>query len=210
MKTRLLFHFLAAALLAAGLTSCQTEKEQPEPTEALISNQRPLNFHKPNTKAGGGGSGKWTEVPRDGGAEYAQVLGDMEDVVSFYGFWSETDPNIKTFEDMEALMAADTSFGFQHLRRGQILGVPVLWFLKTATETGAGSERLSKYLAAKPRRTDTAYTVQTRGVFMLQPGPSPKFVTVACSRTSVHGQIGSFYESQFQAWLTTIVERCFL
>ena len=210
MKTRLPFCLLAAALLTAGLSSCETDKEVPEPHEALISDARVLSFPKPNTKAGGGGSGKWTELPRDGGAEYAQVLGDMEDVVSFYGFWSETAPNIKTFDDMEALMAADTSFGFQNLRRGQILGVPVLWFSKTATESGAGSERLSKYLAAKPRRTDTAYRVQTRGVFMLQPGPSPKFVTIACSRTSVHGQIGSFYEGQFQAWLTTIVERCFL
>ena len=210
MKTRLPFHLMAAALLVAGMSGCQTDKEQPEPKDALISSARVLAFPKPATKAGGGGSGKWTEVPRDGGSEYAQVLGDLEDVVSFYGFWSETAPNIKTFDDMEALMMADQSFGFQNLRRGTIAGVPVLWFEKTATDTGAGSERLAKYLSAKPRRADTAYKVRTHGVFMLQPGPSPKFVTIACSRTSIHGEIGAFYESQFQSWLTTIVENCFL
>ena len=67
-----------------------------------------------------------------------------------------------------------------------------------------------RYFAAKPRRPDTTYKVRTRGVFMLQPGPAPKFVTIACSRTSIHGEIGVFYESQFQTWLTRIVENCFL
>jgi len=210
MKMRLLFHFVAPGLLAAGLSGCQTDKEQPEPQEALISSARALTFPKPATKAGGGGSGKWTEVPRDGGAEYAQVLGDMEDVVSFYGFWSEVAPDIKTFEDMESLMMADHSFGFQNLRRDSILGMPVLWFDKTATDSGAGSEKLAKYFAAKPRRSDTAYKVRTRGVFLLQPGPALKFVTIACSRASIHGEIGTFYESQFQTWLTSIVANCFL
>ncbi len=215
MNQRLPFHLLAAGLLAAGLlaaglSGCQTDKEPPEPKEALNSSARSLVFPRPVTKAGGGGSGKWTEVPRDGGSEYAQVLGDMEDVVSFYGFWSEVAPNIKSFEDMEALMMADKSFGLQNLRRGSIAGVPALWFDKTATDTGAGSERLAKYFAAKPRRADTIYKVRTRGVFMLQPGPAPKFVTIACSRTSDHGEIGVFYERQFQAWLTRIVENCFL
>lgn len=210
MNKRIPFHFIAAVLLASGLTGCQTDKEQPDPADALTSPARALSFPKPATKAGGGGTGKWTEVPRDGGAEYAQILGDMEDVVTFYGFWSEVAPNIKTFEDVEALMRADQSFGFQQLRRDSILGMPVLWFDKTATDSGAGSEKLAKYFGARPRRADTAYKVRTRGVFLLQPGPSPKFVTIACSRTSIHGEIGTFYESQFQTWLTSIVANCFL
>ena len=210
MNQRLPLHLIAAGLAAAGLSGCETDKELPEPRDALISSARPLNFPRPVTKAGGGGTGKWTEVPRDGGSEYAQVLGDMEDVVSFYGFWSEVAPEIRTFDDMEALMRADQSLGFGNLRRGVVAGVPVLWFDKTATDTGAGSERLAKYFAARPRRADTTYKIRTRGVFMLQPGPSPKFVTMACSRTSIHGQIGTFYESQFQSWLTSIVENCFL
>src|SRR6186997_2957231 len=98
MKMRFPIHFMAAVILACGLTSCQTEPEQPEPVEALSSPARALSFPKPTTKAGGGGTGKWTEIPRDGGAEYAQIIGDMEDVVTFYGFWSEVAPNIKTFE----------------------------------------------------------------------------------------------------------------
>lgn len=210
MNKRIPIQLIAAVFLASGLTGCQTDKEQADPADALKSSARALTFPRPATRAGGGGTGKWTEIPRDGGAEYAQVLGDMEDVVTFYGFWSEVAPNIKSFEDVEALMRADQSFGFQELRRDSILGVPVLRFDKTATDSGAGSEKLAKYFGAKPRRADATYKVRTRGVFLLQPGPSPKFVTIACSRSSIHGEIGTFYASQFETWLTSIVANCFL
>jgi hypothetical protein len=133
----------------------------------------------------------------------------MEDVVSFYGFSHPVAADIKKFEDMEKLIQADTSFGFKSLQRGGIHGVPVLWFEKEATEKGAGSETMASTLKARPRQADGTYIVRTHGVFMLQPGQLPRFVTIACARTSTHGQIGPVYEAQFQAWLTTIVENCF-
>jgi|GEM_PF-4528927 len=210
MNSLPIFRCLALLLAVAGLTGCESSKDLSNTRNALTSSDKPLVFPVPVTKAGGGGTGKWTAVPRDGGAEYVQVLGDMEDVVGFYGFWSAVAPEIRSFDDMERLMLADNSFGFQSLRRGEILGVPVLWFEKTASQKGQGSEALAKLLGAKPRRADGTYHVKTRGVFMLQPGPEPKFVTIACARTSDHGEIGSFYEGQFMAWLTSIVQNCFL
>jgi len=163
----------------------------------------------PASRVGGGNSGKWTPVPREGGSEYVQVVGDMEDVVSFYGFSHTVGDEIKTFDDMERLMRADGSFGFRSLQRGEILGVPVLWFDKVAADTGGGSEKLVALMGNKPRQAHGSYQVATRGAFLLQPGPERRFVTIACARTSVHGEIGALYESQFRIWLTNIVERCF-
>jgi len=199
-----------ALLVVAGLTGCETPKDLTDTRDALTSSDKPLIFPEPPVVGGGGGTEKWTTVPRDGGAEYVRVLGDMEDVVSFYGFWSAVAPEIKTFEDLETLMRADKSFGFQSLERGSIRGLPVLWFEKTGTEKGEGPRKLATLLGATPRRPGDTYHVRTRGVFMLQPGREPRFVTVACSRTSVHGEIGAIYEAQFTAWLTSIVENCFL
>ncbi|HEX2749502.1 MAG TPA: hypothetical protein VHM91_15950 [Verrucomicrobiales bacterium] len=193
--------FLAAAFLSG--TGCETSKDADK-------GERSLSFPMPKSMAGGAGTGKWTSLPREGGTEYVQVLGDMEDVVSFYGFSHPVAPAVKTFDDMETLMRADNSLGFRTLERGEILGIPVLWFEKEATEKGSGSETLASTLKAKPRQPGGTYLVRTRGVFMLQTGAQPKFVTIACARTSVHGQIGPVYESQFRAWLTSIVETCFL
>jgi hypothetical protein len=206
----------SALLAAAGLAGCESSTEPDDPPVpaydpgAQGAAAKPLIFPAPVTRAGGGGTGKWTPVPRDGGAEYVQVLGDMEDVVSFYGFWSAVAPEIRTFDDMERLLLADQSFGFHSLQRSQIRGVPALWFEKRASEKGEGSRALATLLGAKPRRAGDTYHVRTRGVFMLQPGREPRFVTVACSRTSVHGEIGAFYEGEFRRWLTSIVEQCFL
>ena len=202
MKPPRLFTVLAIAAMGL-LAGCQTPEPVQEP-------QRTLVFPQPVAVPGGGSTGKWKSVPRDGGNEYAQVLSDMEDVVSFYGFYSDVAAHIRTFDDMEAFLRSDNSFGFQSLRRDQILGVPVLWFDKTAKETGAGSDKLATYLGVNPRRASGTYTVRTRGVFLFQAGSKPRFVTVACSRTSVHGEIGSFYLAQFQSWVTGIIERCFL
>jgi hypothetical protein len=209
MKSFTIFRCVAL-LAAAGLAGCESSKDLTDTRDVLTSSDKPLIIPQPVTKAGGGGTGKWTAVPRDGGAEYVQVLGDMEDVVSFYGFWSAVAPEIKTFDDMERLMMADNSLGFHSLRRGTILGVPVLWFEKSATEKGQGSERMATLLGARPRRAEDTYHVRTHGVFLLQPGREPRFVTIACARTSTHGEIGSFYEGQFTAWLTSIVQNCFL
>ena len=194
--------FLAAAFLSG--TGCETSKKDADTAD------RPLSFPPPKTMASGAGTGKWLSLPREGGAEYVQVLGDMEDVVSFYGFSHPVAASVKTFDDMEALMRADNSLGFRALQRGEILGIPVLWFEKEATEKGSGSETLATTLKTKPRQPGGTYLVRTHGVFMLQTGAQPRFVTVACARTSVHGQIGPVYESQFRAWLTSIVETCFL
>lgn len=207
---RLPFLPCLVAAAVAVLAGCESSKDLSDTRDSLTSADRPLVFPPPVTRAGGGGSGKWTAVPRDGGAEYAQVLGDMEDVVCFYGFWSAVAPEIRSFEDMENLMRSDGSFGFRSLQRGFIQGVPVLWFEKSAADKGEGSEKLATLLDARPRRAGETYYVRTRGVFMFQPGKEPKFVTIACSRSSTHGEIGPFYESQFTAWLNGIVQNCFL
>lgn len=195
---------LTATLLCGQ--GCETTKTETEDIAAT----RPLSFPAPRSMTAAAGTGKWTAIPRDGGAEYVQVLGDMEDVVSFYGFSHPVDPKVRTFEDMEAVMRTDNTFGFRSLERGEIRGVPVLWFEKVATEKGAGSEAQAKALGANPRAADGTYLVSTRGVFLLQPGAQPRFVTIACARTSTHGHIGPVYQTQFQGWLTTIVENCFL
>ena len=176
---------------------------------ALSPAVKPLLFPRPEGKAGGGGTGKWTAVPREGGAEYVQALNGIEDVVSFYGFSSAVGPEIRSFNDMERLMMADHSLGFHSLRRSAILGVPVLWFEKTAIEKNQGSDRPGAPPGAKPRRAGQSLNVRTRGVFMLQKGPEPRFVTIACARTSTRGEIGAFFEGQFMAWLTSIIENCF-
>ena len=213
MKRRALFSLplVTAAAFTAGLTGCETPGNDASDTRsALTSFQRPLAYPTPAARPGGGTSGKWTPLPRDGGSEYVQIVGDMEDVVSFYGFSHPVAAEIKSFDDMERTMRGDSSFGFQSLQRGEILGVPVLWFEKVAVDTSGAVEKLVTVLGNKPRRSGVTYQVRTRGAFLLQPGKDPRFVTVACSRTSVHGEIGAMYESQFRTWLTNIVERCFL
>ena len=194
---------LLALLLACGLTGCKTTEPVPEP-------QRTLAFPPPVTAPGGGSTGKWQPIPRDGGAEYAQIISDMEDVVSFYGFYADVAPQVKSFDDMETLIRSDSSFSFLSLQRGEVRGVPVLWFEKTATETGAGSQKLAAHFRVNPRRASGEYIVRTRGVFLFQPGSQPRFVTIACARTSGVGQIGSYYLGQFQSWLTSIIESSFL
>jgi hypothetical protein len=199
---RLASLLLLAAVLFTG-SGCETAKKE----ENAVA--KPLFFPVPKPRAGESGKGKWVTFPREGGTEHVQALGDMEDVISFYGFSHGVAPEVKSFDDMETLMRADNSLGFRALQRGDILGVPVLWFEKEATEKGA-AEAMAKRLGVTPRQADGTYTVRTHGVFMFQPGPQPKFVTVACARTNAYGRIGPVYESQFRDWLTTIIENCFL
>jgi hypothetical protein len=193
-------------LIAAFLTGsgCETPKQEEDATPA-----KPLVFPTPSPVPGAG-KGKWTPMSRQGGTEHILVLGDMEDVISFYGFSHPVAATVRSFEDLEALMRADTTLGFRSLQRGDILGVPVLWFEKEATEKGAGSESLASSLGARPRQADGTYIIRTRGVFLLQKGMPPRFVTIACARTSTHGQIGPVYEARFRDWLTTIISNCFL
>lgn len=198
------FRFLAALLLAAGFTGCETAP----PVDPASMVQRSLTFPQPAAAAGG--KGKWRPVPRDGGAEYVQASGSLEDVVSFYGFYADVAPEVKSFDDMEALLRSDSSFNFLSLERGEVNGVPVLWFEKRAVEKGAGSAKLAGYLGVNQRRASGEYTVRTHGVFMFQPGAQPRFVTIACARTSESGQIGPAYLSQFQSWLSGIVISSFL
>jgi hypothetical protein len=198
-----------ALLTAAGMTGCETPADRQDQS-ATNTAMQPLIFPKPAETGDGPGEGKWTAIPRNGGQEYVKVLDGMEDVVSFYGFWSETSPEVRTFDDMERVMRSDQSFGFRSLERGEIMGVPVLWFEKSATERGSGSARLAQALRAVPRRPDGTYHVVTRGVFMIQPGSTPRFVTLACARTSTAGQIGAAWTARFNEWLTGIVGTSFL
>ncbi len=192
---------IALLLTLAALTGCAT----PEPPP-----QKSLAFPEPGTLPGAEKAGKWHALPRDGGAEYLQIRGSMEDVVSFYGFYADTAPNVKSFEDMENVFRSNPSIDTTSLERGQILGVPVLWFSKVAVETGSGPQQLASLYGVNPRRPDGVYTVRTRGAFLYQAGPEPRFVTIACSRTSGDGQLGSYYLSLFNLWLTSIIERSFL
>jgi hypothetical protein len=191
----------ALPLILAALSGCATP--EPEP-------QRTLAFPEPSSLPGAGSAGKWHALPRDGGAEYMQIRGSMEDVVSFYGFYADTAPNVKSFEDMENVFRSNPSIDTSSLERGQILGVPVLWFSKVDVETGSGHQQLAAHYGVNPRRPDGVYTVRTRGAFLYQPGSSPRFITIACSRTSTQGQIGSYYLGLFNLWLTSIIEKSFL
>jgi hypothetical protein len=192
---------IALLLTIATLSGCATP--EPEP-------QRTLAFPEPSSLPGAGKAGKWHALPRDGGAEYIQIRGSMEDVVSFYGFYADTAPNVRSFEDMENVFRSNPSIDTSTLERGEILGVPVLWWSKVAVETGSGNQQLAGLYNVNPRRPDGVYTVRTRGAFLYQPGPEPRFITVACSRTSTSGQIGSYYTSLFNLWLTSIIEKSFL
>ena len=104
MKPPRLFTVLSIAVMGL-FAGCQTPEPVQEP-------QRTLVFPQPVAAPGGGSTGKWKSVPRDGGSEYAQVLCGMEDVVSFYGFYSDLAAHIRTFDEMEGFMRSDNSFGF--------------------------------------------------------------------------------------------------
>lgn len=188
-------------LTLAGLSGCAT----PEPPP-----QRLIAFPVPPAVPDSQGRGKWQEVPREGGAEYVQVINHMEDLVSFYGFWADVAPTVRSFDDLEVMLRADTSFGFQYLQRGEVYGVPVLWFEKAMREHGSGSPKLAELLKAHQRQPTEDYFIRTRGALLFQPGSKPRFVTVACARTSQRGEIGSFYLNRFQSWLTSIVTGSFL
>jgi len=192
---------IALLLILAALSGCATP--EPEP-------QRTLAFPEPSSLPGAGNAGKWHALPRDGGAEYMQIRGSLEDVISFYGFYADTAPNVTSFEEMENVFRSNPSIDTSSLERGQILGVPVLWFSKVDVETGSGHQQLASHYGVNPRRPDGVYTVRTRGAFLYQPGSAPRFITIACSRTSTQGQIGSYYLGLFNLWLTSIIEKSFL
>jgi hypothetical protein len=196
-----------AALVLAG---CETTPQTDHSREVLAALDEPLVIPYPPARAGGGGTGRWTKIPRTGGAEYVQALDNLEDIISFYGFSSEVGTEVKSFDDLETLMRADGSLGFQELRRSSISGVPVLWFDKLAPDSAAGTEELAAALRVKPRTGDVKYRVRTRGVFLFHEGPVPRFVTIACARTSPHGEIGDFYQRLFLEWVTSIVQTRFL
>lgn len=214
MNARLFFSTRPACwaiLVAAGFAGgCEApDSGNRKDRDPLVSYERPVAFPPPTGQAGTAGAGKWTAVPREGGAEYVQMRGDMDDVVSIYGFAHPVAANLQTFEDLESFIRADSSFGFKNLRKGYVRGVPVLWFDKVAADSGAGAARLASALGARPHRADGTLLVRTRGGFLLKPGKEPQLVTVACARTSSHGEIGSYYESLFEDYLANVIQDSF-
>lgn len=206
------FRSLAAASFLAilpgmCLVSCQLDtnnKERNDRAESMTSHEKPLNFAAPKSKAGAAEREKWTTIPRSGGAEYVQSKNRAEDVVSMYGFAHPVAPEVKTIDDLERMLGNDSSMGFSALKKSEVFGIPVLRFEKNIEDTGTSHERMAAALSVSPRPTGKYFT-RTRGAFLLAKGKEPQFITLACTRTSMHGEIGSYYEDLFEEYLSAFV-----
>ncbi len=191
----------------AGLPSCQLEtngRERESKAEALTSKEKVLNFQAPKAKAGSAAREKWTTISRTGGAEYVQSKSGAEDVVSMYGFAHPVAAEVKSIQDLEKMLASDSTMGFTSLKQSEVFGIPILRFEKSIDDPGTGAERMAAALSVAPRPSGK-YLTRTRGAFLLVPGRERKFVTLACARTSLHGEIGSYYEDLFEEYLTAFV-----
>jgi hypothetical protein len=208
MKWKTILGWVLMSGAGIFLTSCESNlhsKERSDRAEAMTSSEKPLTFEAPKGKAGGPDRERWTRVARSGGAEYVQAKDGMGDVVKFFGFAHATNPAIKSMADLETSLRGDATLKFTSLRASEVLGVKILRFEKENADGAEGSSRLASTLGVAPREEGSPYTTRTRGALMLKQGRDPMLITLACSRASQHGEIGSYYEDLYEEYLAAFI-----
>lgn len=194
-----MFRSCILLVAAASLCSCESVLKERAETAVSIPSAEGVRFSAP--RLAGSDTARWTEIPRQDGKEYAQSKGGAEDVISFYGFTTDLMAEIRTLDDLEKMLRATGKFSV--LRRDTIRGVPALRFEKlTEGETGDLPARLRTGLGLGARPSDTTYATRAHGAFFMKSGPTPKMITVACSRTNQSGVIGSYFEELLEDYLS--------
>jgi hypothetical protein len=211
MKSHLLTHLPAAApvaaamVLALALCACKSGPKATDKADAKAKAASPLILTPPTGRGESGREEKWVLIQEEDGQHYVQARDGMDDVVSFYGYISPYDRTLKSIDDLATSLRTDESLKFDTLRQSEVLGVPVLRFERNQEDDSTGDPSIQNALNTRGRTLEPPFFVQTIGAVMLHPGKPGHFVTVAVSRASKHGVIGTYYEALFEDVLASFV-----
>ncbi len=149
----------------------------------------------------------WVSIPLPTGQIFAQAKDGMDDVVAMTAQESAVMASVKTLEDVDQLLAA--SGKFLKKRRTEVLGEQCIRYERVTPSVGGENPSLRASLAAQSRTMPGPFLTRTLGGVFLHPRKPGCYITLTCSRTSCHGQIGDYYEELFDDFLGAfVVDNC--
>jgi hypothetical protein len=200
--------FLRRTLAIAGaclLGSCITLPKKEETAQA------PLKLTPP-TKRGDQTieRERWVTIRLPEGQIFAQAKEGMDDVISLSAAESPKIESVKTLNDVELILRGDGNTKFERLRNSEVLGQAAIRYERRVETTAPESDVIRASLNATSRSMPGPFTSRTLGAVFMHPTKPSRYVTLTCTRTSYHGEIGTYYEELFDDFIQTFVMENFI
>lgn len=153
---------------------------------------------------------RWVTIRLPEGQIFAQAKDGMDDVVSLSAAESPKNVAIKTLDDVEAAVRNSGTVKFEKFRRAEVLGETAIRYERKVETNEPESDTLRSALNARSRTMPLPFTTKTMGAIFLHPKKANRYVTLTCTRTSYHGEIGTYYEELFDDFIQNFVVENFL
>jgi hypothetical protein len=196
----------AALLVGGALVSCVTTPS----ADSQAKNIGPLKLNPPKMRSDQDPKKvreKWVSIKLPGGLVFAQAKDGMDDVISMSAEESNAGAAVKSLDDVEVIISNGVKF--EKKRRTEVLGEPCIRYERVTESTTGENPTVKQALAAPSRSMAGPFYVRTLGCVFMHPGKPGSYITLTCSRTSYHGQIGDYYEELFDDFLGAfVVDNC--
>lgn len=195
---------LVLCMASLALASCESlrkadeKKSEKKPGGPLTLNPPKMRSDQKEERE------KWTSIRLPNGTAYAQAKDGMDDVISLSAVESPKTEGVNTIDDVERVVRAE-NLKFVSFKRGQILGEPVLRYERFNENDDQENEGIRDVLHTSSRRMSVPHMTRTLGAIFLHPSQPGRYVTLTCSRTSHHGQIGDYYQELFEDFISAFV-----
>ena len=192
----------AALILGLMPMACITT-----PSTGDAANTGPLKLNPPKMRSDQDPNKvreKWISIKLPEGIVYAQAKEGMDDVVALSAEESAAGPTVKTLDDVDVIISAN-NVKFAKKRRAEALGEPCIRYERVSEDNSGENARVRQALAARGRTMTGPFQVRTLGAVFMHPRKPGCYITLTCSRTSYHGQIGDYYEELFDDFVQAFV-----
>jgi hypothetical protein len=150
---------------------------------------------------------KWVSIKMPGGLVFAQAKDGMDDVISMSAEESSAGAAVKSLDDVDVIIS--NGIKFDKKRRHEVLGEPCIRYERAVEDTGGESATVRQALSTHGRSMAGPFMIRTLGAVFLHPRKPGCYITLSCSRTSYHGEIGDYYEELFDDFLGAfVVDNC--
>lgn len=190
---------ILCCLLLPSCESLGKKKEEPKKSGGpLVLNPPKMRSDQKKEKE------KWTTLRMPTGTAFVQAKDAMDDVISLSAVESGKSDAIKTLDDVETLVRSQ-GLKFASFKRSQVLGEMCIRYERIIENDEQENEAVRAALNTSGRRIAGPHTTRTLGAIFLHPHQPGRYVTLTCSRTSYHGEIGDYYQELFDDFLSAFV-----
>jgi hypothetical protein len=186
------------------LSACVTTPSEPGATKAT----GPLKLNPPKMRSDQDEHKireKWISIRMGAaGMVFAQAKEGMDDVVAMSAEESSAVVSVKTLADVDAIISADGAKFIKKTQK-QSLGEPCIRYERVTETAGGENDTVRKALNTRGRTMSGPFYVRTLGAVVMHPRKPGSYITLTCTRTSYHGEIGDYYEELFDDFVMAFV-----